>query len=491
MDNTVLESLPPPPLRLRVKQGAGWSQEMIFTHPLRVGRSPDCEVQISERAVSKFHVEFHPEGSNWFATDLQSANGTYINGKRIQRVLLPPSGRLELGQGGPVLWVATGDALPASAHEIPLKKDEPESVTEIIAKYDRSSKDGDEEGEHTQQMRRAFKRVKAQRSRRYKLLIAISIFLLVASGTIALLQYWKVQELKGTASDIFYAMKQLELQIARLEEMISTTANAKQMEEIIAKRQQVRNLELSYDRFIDQIGVYQAGMNEQDRAVFRIARLFGECEAAMPEEFLAEVKKYIQKWKMTDRLVTSLRRAEENGYTFTVANTLIGRNLPPQFFFLALKESGFDPRAVGPKTRLGYAKGIWQFMAPTAEEYGLKPGPLKLDGVYDPLDERYHFEKATEAAARYLKRLYTTDAQASGLLVMASYNWGEGNVIKLIRQMPQNPKDRNFWKLLKSYKIPQETYDYVFYIVSAAVIADNPKLFGFEFKNPLPEFARY
>jgi hypothetical protein len=53
--------------------------------------------------------------------------------------------------------------------------------------------------------------------------------------------------------------------------------------------------------------------------------------------------------------------------------------------------------------------------------------------------------------------------------------------------MPQNPRERNFWRLLALYRnqIPKETYDYVFFIISAAVIGENPKLFGFDFENPL------
>jgi membrane-bound lytic murein transglycosylase D len=70
---------------------------------------------------------------------------------------------------------------------------------------------------------------------------------------------------------------------------------------------------------------------------------------------------------------------------------------------------------------------------------------------------------------------------------MASYNWGENRVIKLIRRMAANPWDRNFWNLLINFreKIPKETYDYVFYIFSAAVIGQKPKLFGFDIENPL------
>jgi hypothetical protein len=117
----------------------------------------------------------------------------------------------------------------------------------------------------------------------------------------------------------------------------------------------------------------------------------------------------------------------------------------------------------------------------------LRVGPLQHLRQPDPRDDRHHFEKSTQAAARYIKDIYDTDAQASGLLVMASYNWGENRVIRLLQRMPQNPRERNFWRLLALYRnqIPKETYDYVFFIISAAVIGENPKLFGFDFENPL------
>jgi hypothetical protein len=70
---------------------------------------------------------------------------------------------------------------------------------------------------------------------------------------------------------------------------------------------------------------------------------------------------------------------------------------------------------------------------------------------------------------------------------MACYNWGEDYVLPLVRKLPANPKDRNFWRLLSTYggELPQETHDYVLYIVSAAVIGENPRLFGFDFDNSL------
>jgi soluble lytic murein transglycosylase-like protein len=170
-----------------------------------------------------------------------------------------------------------------------------------------------------------------------------------------------------------------------------------------------------------------------------------------------------------------------------ISRELLAQHLPPELFYIALQESNFDEFASGPMTRKGIAKGMWQFIPETAQHYGLHPGPLLEMRRPDPADDRMRPELATKAAARYLKDLYTSDAQASGFLVMACYNWGEGNVLPLVTNLPANPKDRNFWRLLSAYrdKVPPETYDYVFNIASAAVIGENPRLFGFDFDNPL------
>ena len=123
----------------------------------------------------------------------------------------------------------------------------------------------------------------------------------------------------------------------------------------------------------------------------------------------------------------------------------------------------------------------------TAEAYGLRLGPLQGDRVFDPQDERHDPAKATTAAARYLEDIYSTDAQASGLLVLASYNMGETRVRGLLRSLPESPTERNYWALLAGHRsrIPAETYDYVLRVIAAAVIGENPRLFGFEVTAPL------
>jgi hypothetical protein len=72
------------------------------------------------------------------------------------------------------------------------------------------------------------------------------------------------------------------------------------------------------------------------------------------------------------------------------------------------------------------------------------------------------------------------------IAIMAAYNLGEPRLMRLVRSMPESPSERNFWALLEKHResIPEETYSYVFRIVSAAVIGADPALFGFDFEPP-------
>jgi soluble lytic murein transglycosylase-like protein len=170
-----------------------------------------------------------------------------------------------------------------------------------------------------------------------------------------------------------------------------------------------------------------------------------------------------------------------------VTDLLRQHHLPRGFFYVALQESKFDPRAIGPAGRFGVPKGLWQLIPSTAEAYGLRVGPLQGDRAFDPLDERHDPVKSTTAAARYLQDIYATDAQASGLLVLASYNMGETRVRGLLRSLPESPNDRNYWALLTNHRarLPTETLDYVLRVVAAAVIGEHPALFGLEVQPPL------
>lgn len=138
------------------------------------------------------------------------------------------------------------------------------------------------------------------------------------------------------------------------------------------------------------------------------------------------------------------------------------KGLPTDLVFLPLIESGFDPFAVSPRA----AAGPWQFMAGTAEKYGLK--------INWWTDERRDPIKATKAAADYLKRLH--EMFGSWPLALASYNAGEGRVSRALSKA--NTDD--YWQLHNTRLLPQQTRDYVPLYLAATMIAKEPEKHGFE-----------
>ena len=477
-----LSVITPPPILVKVIRGQAREFEKRFTGTFLVGRTKECDLQLNEDCISRNHLQVVFDGSQWRLKDLGSTNGTFLNGERIQEAVLPDYAQVELGAGGPLLELTIERPQPPKAEETLSTTKDFASETQIIKHY--FDKKGSENiGQQTLMFRRAFQRAHKKKSRKFLYIIGVAIVLLASAGGVISFQKHKLDTLRSTAQNIFYAMKALEVEIGQLEDIVLMNADAEQINDLMEKRRHLADLARQYDSFVKELGVYKKAPVEH-QIIFKMARTFGECDANVPDAFVKEVMRYIARWRSTDRLQAALQRAESSGYARKIEKTLQENNLPRQFIFLALRESEFSPKAVGRYTRYGYAKGMWQFIPETAQHYGLKIGPLYKKRVYDPYDERFHVDKATRAAAKYIRDINNTEAQASGLLVMASYNWGENNIREIIRTMPENPKERNFWLLLKKAKIPKETYDYVFYIFSAAVICENPRLFGFDFDAP-------
>jgi membrane-bound lytic murein transglycosylase D len=334
-------------------------------------------------------------------------------------------------------------------------------------------------------------RVEKLETRKYLRIIAAIAVVGIAAVVYAYYKHTQYEKLEVQAQDFFYQMKVFELGLSRLESRLIVNGDSSAKGEVERSREKLKELNASYDKYVDDLGIYKEGMDEKTRTIYHVARVFGECEVNMPDEFIGEVEKYIHEWRLSDRLSSSLQRAKDRKYTGMIANAMLEQHLPPQFMYLALQESGFDSTLCGPPTRFGIAKGMWQFIPSTAQHYGLRTGPLIELPRRDPRDERHRVEKSTLAAAKYLRDIYETEAQASGLLVLASYNWGHNLVKGLIRELPENPRERNFWAFLTTYKsrIPKQTYDYVYLIFSAAVIGENPQLFGFNFDKPIASQA--
>jgi len=153
-------------------------------------------------------------------------------------------------------------------------------------------------------------------------------------------------------------------------------------------------------------------------------------------------------------------------YREMIEKTFREEGVPQDLIYLAQAESGFQPLAL---SRTG-ARGIWQFMAGRASEYGMSRNWW--------LDERQDPAKATRAAARHLKDLYTQFGD--WYLAMAAYNCGPGNVQAAVRRTGY----ADFWELYKRDVLPRETKNYVPIIVAMTIMAKNPKQYGLESVYP-------
>lgn len=135
--------------------------------------------------------------------------------------------------------------------------------------------------------------------------------------------------------------------------------------------------------------------------------------------------------------------------------------LPDDLKYLTITESSLRPSAVS----VSGASGIWQFIPPTGEKYGMRRNRA--------IDERFDFFKATEGALAYLKSLY--EEFKSWTLAMAAYNAGENRVRKEIELQ----KTRNYFYL----DLPMETERYVYKIAVAKIVLSDPERFGFHLEG--------
>jgi membrane-bound lytic murein transglycosylase D len=159
---------------------------------------------------------------------------------------------------------------------------------------------------------------------------------------------------------------------------------------------------------------------------------------------------------------TLLRSFERAGrYRAMIQRVMADEGVPQDLIYLAVAESGFQPRAIN---RGSHAGGIWQFMP--YGDYGLTRNSY--------VDERFDPEKSTRAYARYMKYLY--NQLGDWYLAMAAYDWGAGNVQRAVEKTGY----ADFWELYKRHNLPGETQNYVPEILAAIIIANHPTQYGFD-----------
>ncbi len=264
--------------------------------------------------------------------------------------------------------------------------------------------------------------------------------------------------------------------------LLATPANAPDRIRVEARLQKLVDAVYRYD-----VGGLGAGESE-DQVAYDKSPLGGLLEMTFPvdrglkSKVLAEIAATCSQLplQVTDPVLAYInffssekgRRVVQAGlkragrYRPMIERILAEEGVPLELIHLAQAESGFLPRAVS----WAAAVGMWQFVQFRGREYGLMQSAFH--------DDRLDPEKATRAAARHLKDLYTQFGD--WYLAMAAYNCGPGCVDRAV----QRSGYADFWKLRSMNLLPRETSNYVPLIVAMTIVSKNLKDYGIEEVTP-------
>lgn len=157
---------------------------------------------------------------------------------------------------------------------------------------------------------------------------------------------------------------------------------------------------------------------------------------------------------------TMLMIKRANRYFPIIAPILKENGIPSDMLYLASIESSMNPKAISPAK----AAGLWQFMPATGKEYGLE--------INEWVDERYNIEKSTVAACRLLNDAYRRYSDWNSVAV--SYNAGMGRISGEKKAQQQDDPFDLF--------LVEETSRYLFRIMAAKLIMEDPQAYGFKFR---------
>ena len=211
---------------------------------------------------------------------------------------------------------------------------------------------------------------------------------------------------------------------------------------------------------LDRLGDWKAGAKTMSGAA--LATGYELSGYDFPVVLNKQVNYYLELFQGKQRNDFARWLARSSRYVPAIEKELIKAGLPRDLAFLAMIESGYNPSAVS----CAGAGGLWQFMPATGRQYNLT--------INSWVDERREPEKATQAAIRYLSRLYRQFNDWH--LAVAAYNTGEGKIEQAIKA--ENTSD--FWELAASEGIYLETKRYVPKLIAAIIIARNPAAYGFD-----------
>jgi membrane-bound lytic murein transglycosylase D len=187
--------------------------------------------------------------------------------------------------------------------------------------------------------------------------------------------------------------------------------------------------------------------------------------AAIPLHVNARVERWLQAFQTTRREEFEHLLARRELFSEMIRGKLRDRGMPEELLYMAMIESGMSPFAV---SRVS-AVGLWQFMSPTALQYGLR--------VDEYVDERRDPVRATDAALDYLQWLH--GRFDSWYLAAAAFNAGPGRVERILnRHVDGRVGDEDiYWQVLEH--LPRETREYIPKLIAVTLLANDADALGF------------
>ena len=194
--------------------------------------------------------------------------------------------------------------------------------------------------------------------------------------------------------------------------------------------------------------------------------------ADLPMEVNDRVTRWMERYLGDQRHTFDEFMSRETLYGDMIREKLRSRGMPEDLIYLAMIESGFHPRA---RSRVE-AIGVWQFMGPTALEYGLR--------IDEWVDERRDPIRATDAALDYLEVLHARFG--SWYLAAAGYNAGPNRVARTLRTHAdaRTGDEELYWEIIDH--LPSETREYVPRLIAATLLARRADELGFASDRAAP-----
>ncbi|MCI0329512.1 MAG: FHA domain-containing protein [candidate division Zixibacteria bacterium] len=494
------------PLVLEFLSGSIQGEKRFDGKLVRIGRDPQGEVAFDfqkDPAVSFNHAVIESANGRYELRDLGSTNGTLVNGKKISRHFLEEGDLVAFGLAGPQVKVCLGEGLSVSAERAGATKilvlDRPKLRLEVVRGQGEGKKFAFElsPGRVVRLGRErnndvAFFEPPSPVVSRYHAELTKSgegLFLEdVGSTNGTFLNGKKVSGRTAVKNGDRIALGNNGPELAVGLEMPVPPAPGKPP----VKKKPVLVLSIAGGALavlvILLIALFSSGETEKadgassasveengslkdedfafvQRRVKELSHALGEDSSKVKPSFISVVIEQIHHTEKMGDIPILLGKGPL--YLPEAQRALKKKKLPPELAYLAFIESKFNPVAKSPSG----AVGLWQFMIPTARDFG-----LKVD-LQRKIDERTDPVKATMAAAEYLNFLIRD--RGSAFKAIASYNTGQGSVSRASRKVEDYLSHGDYFYLSQKGFIPQETRDYVPRFLAAAILYTDPERFGF------------